>query len=608
MKLNNLLVLSFVFLLSSSAVNAVVLGGANFRDALLAFPFNTQMEIETDFTCSADPDDVLAGDPTDLCSGGARVCPGTVVTVTPRVSLARWGMTSLDAIAYYPTSCGATCPDEMIPYATFTSNRNMEWLDQATFDSLHWVGENDAWSAAEHHYEALGRFYNQPITFSSFLTEYSDMRGGANVFCGGNIQVLWERGGVGTAYGDSPLVGTGAVTAASVDVTLSGSPGTDLIMTRLYEHDCFGSVVAHPIDLADDPPFLMVSFYTDAPSIPEARTSRSIEVSGGMCSAVRGRAEVIGDLTAAGSIGFLNMTLRNTGDVDIVADDARSTTAGFEAMPLDPALCAMFGMVCDNGFGHTIEPSEEQELLIFLRNNDGVTDCPDLCIDYDCEAGGCGGPGSGSYCFNLCDEGLLDCWIVPDSADMEVGDSEDFDVYCELDGVPVDPDDADWDTDGVVGTLDDRGTDGATFTAGDDSTGEISVDVTVGGFTDTATAPITIGEGDDTPGDEESETQYCTITPGRYAGPTGSVGRFTVRCGPPEDVERCVEGAVEWSTNDDTVVDLIEIPHLDHVSRRARIIGEEGDSAWVRATIGGEEGHFCTAVVDVTPPDCVEYS
>ncbi|HID72495.1 TPA: hypothetical protein EYP38_01020, partial [Candidatus Micrarchaeota archaeon] len=36
----------------------------------------------------------------------------------------------------------------------------------------------------------------------------------------------------------------------------------------------------------------------------------------------------------------------------------------------------------------------------------------------------------------------LDCWIEPSGAEIEIGDSEDFDVFCEYDGDPVIPDSA----------------------------------------------------------------------------------------------------------------------------------------------------------------------
>jgi|GEM_PF-2562674 len=708
----NFIAFSFVMLLVSSLTNAAVLGSADFEESGLGFDFNTQAEWVTGFTCSADPDNVLSGDPSNLCTGTARVCPGTVVTVTPQIVTSRWAMDSFSATSFYPTSCGVDCPDIMIPYATFNSNRNIEWLPEAVFDSEQSLGERDGWTSDSAHHSTLGSFYTQSVTYRSFGTPYSGMRGGANIFCKGEIQIAAEVGGVGSGYGNRALVGSGTITTSSVDVPLN-TVGSNIIISRLTDAECFAAVVAHPITPPEDPGFFMLSYYTVAPSVPEARETSIITVTEGVCSLIRESMAADGTLSPSTPI-LLWITVDNDGDLPAAPIDASTPTAGFTVAPLDESYCDLLGILpgfCpSSGFGPAIAPGFSRPLAIYVGQDAPGPSCPEVCIEYECGSGGCGPAGPPDpLCIDLCEanscdidpstadmpqgeavdftvecldltgattpcpgssewffggaitgrfvgptttsaatavsddpigttgtlnyncgegctacssdlvvvESSLDCVISPSGADLGIGDSEDFEVVCTYDDVYIDPDDPDLDADwsledGLVGDLDDRGTHGATVTATTDSEGNLVVSVTYRGITVYPSAPIRTGDyvidDDVDPEDDESDTEWCEIHPSYLEGPTHTTKFVTIMCGPPGARVPCTPGSVHWTSAPLGIIRLIERVDRDHLIKALVITGDAGSFTRLIAEIDGDPDQRCSTVVEVTEPDCIEYS
>jgi hypothetical protein len=228
-------------------------------------------------------------------------------------------------------------------------------------------------------------------------------------------------------------------------------------------------------------------------------------------------------------------------------------------------------------------------------------------LDYSC--------GAGCSCDADIDivESMLDCDIVPSGADLEEGESEDFDIECYYDDEPLDNDEldgADWSLDdGLDGDLDERGTDGATFTATTDSDGRLRVTVTYGDYVAVDSVPIRTGDfvEDEVP-EDESSTEWCRITPGAAEGPTYSMLAFSIMCGPPEARVPCGSGTVSWDSSPLGVLDLLESEETDHQFKAVRITGEPEETAGLTAQVGGNPEHTCTAVVDVVEADCLEFT
>ncbi|MFH2100734.1 MAG: hypothetical protein ABII71_01460 [Candidatus Micrarchaeota archaeon] len=214
-------------------------------------------------------------------------------------------------------------------------------------------------------------------------------------------------------------------------------------------------------------------------------------------------------------------------------------------------------------------------------------------------------------------ESRLDCWIEPSGAEIEIGDSEDFDVFCEYDDAPVIPDSADWEMeDGLDGTLDDDGVDGARITATVDSAGNLVVTVTYGGITVRPSVPVITGEPEIVPpdelppGEDESSTDFCEIHPAVVEGATHSLQTVSISCGPPGARVPCDLHSVTWRSSPLGIVDLARFdrPDMNHLWRQFMITGAVDSWARVIAWIDGDEDQRCSTVVQVAPSSCVEYS
>ncbi len=227
-------------------------------------------------------------------------------------------------------------------------------------------------------------------------------------------------------------------------------------------------------------------------------------------------------------------------------------------------------------------------------------------LDYSC------GPGCSCSADVEVVDSRLDCEIIPPGADIEEGESQDFEVVCTYDDEEIDNDDfddVDWELeDGLEGNLDDDGADGATLTATGDSEGSLTATVTYGDSTTSDSVPIRTGSYVDGILDDDSSTEYCQILPGSAQGPTNSKLMFLVLCGPPNERVACEPGSISWTSSPLGILDLETMPATDHLMKRLSIAGETGDQAGLTAQVGGDSEHTCTATVDVIETECYEYT
>lgn len=210
----------------------------------------------------------------------------------------------------------------------------------------------------------------------------------------------------------------------------------------------------------------------------------------------------------------------------------------------------------------------------------------------------------------------FDCELNPPSADLNYSESQDFELNCWEDGVPTEPDDADYGLfGGLGGGLSGESTDGATYTAPDhDTDGDLGALGWFGDYFIPSFAGITVTNG--TGGEECDETldpdcdgenddgssDDCTIAGhgaplSVFPGYSGWVG---INCGIDENLP-CEE--VEW-----TITSGSSLYDSDDNGTGFTVAGSPGTSGKITAVIGGDPSQKCFRLFNILETWCWEFS
>jgi hypothetical protein len=205
-----------------------------------------------------------------------------------------------------------------------------------------------------------------------------------------------------------------------------------------------------------------------------------------------------------------------------------------------------------------------------------------------------------------------ECEFIPPSAEMDTGDSEYFELNCFEGGSASTPDDADYDNiNGLDGSTGNSSTDGTTFTAGSNSTGDLlgyafwnnpADDPVLGAI---ALAPIQIGDGGDDNGtddddDDDGSSQWCTIGDGPLLAYPGDFGWVNIACGPDAD-QSCSN--VTWSASG-----YVGVSGGTDSGTYYNVTGEPYQSGTIHAYVDNDPDHSCSLPFSILEPECWEYS
>jgi hypothetical protein len=214
-------------------------------------------------------------------------------------------------------------------------------------------------------------------------------------------------------------------------------------------------------------------------------------------------------------------------------------------------------------------------------------------------------------------EPTYECEFIPPSANMPVSTTQHFDFQCFVDGLPEDPDDAEYDLiNGLGGSTSNEAIDGVDYNApGVPDFGDLRG---FGKFNDApdpilgavAIAPINVfnGSGNNTscpnpngcgPGGAGS-TQWCTIGSGPFSPFPGYYGWLQIKCGEFAN-ETC--SSVSWSITPGTG----SLSGSNNQGTYVNITGDAGDSGEITAVID-EDGHGCSKPFTIANPACWELS
>jgi hypothetical protein len=205
-----------------------------------------------------------------------------------------------------------------------------------------------------------------------------------------------------------------------------------------------------------------------------------------------------------------------------------------------------------------------------------------------------------------------ECEFIPPSATMDTGDSEYFELNCFAGGSASTPDDADYDViNGLLGSTSNSSTDGTTFNAGANSTGDLlgygfwndPLDDPVLGAI--ALAEIQIGDGGDNndsddDDDDDGSSEWCTIGDGTFSPYPGAFGWLNINCGPDAD-QPCAN--VTWSDSG-----YVDVTGGTDSGTYYNITGEPGDTGTIHAYVDNDPDHSCSLPFSILEPECWEYS
>lgn len=189
---------------------------------------------------------------------------------------------------------------------------------------------------------------------------------------------------------------------------------------------------------------------------------------------------------------------------------------------------------------HFYRPPTERDALVRSYSPIGTTGT----LEYDC------GPVCAPCEANLTvTAASLICEVDPSEANLEVDESQQFDLICTHDGRSITPDDVDWWLEDISGTLSDRGVDGAKFVGDRPDEGEIVALADFGHIWVEDDAHITVGDG--FPGDVILE---CEIDPPSAMLYVGDSEDFTVYCYLDGDLVDLT--SVDWSLDEGDIGDI----------------------------------------------------
>ncbi len=209
------------------------------------------------------------------------------------------------------------------------------------------------------------------------------------------------------------------------------------------------------------------------------------------------------------------------------------------------------------------------------------------------------------------------CELVPESAELEINNSQYFDLVCTLEGVPVEPLAADYSLeDGLDGSLSGGSTDGVTFTATVDSEGNIQViatyrtpaDPSLRSAIDWAHVIVgvpeneTINETTNETGDfGDTKGEGCVIIPNDIERPRYSSGTVSVLCeGEGGKWDEC-SGTASWNFE-------LGIANGDARGAVYTISDPTATYGRLHVNFGGDSDIFCWADVKVVETECIEYT
>ena len=218
----------------------------------------------------------------------------------------------------------------------------------------------------------------------------------------------------------------------------------------------------------------------------------------------------------------------------------------------------------------------------------------------------------------------LVCELVPDSAGLDLGESQTFELVCTLEGTPVTPDSADYsNVNGLDGSLSGASTDGVTFTATvDNVTGDVQViawynnpvDDTLRGAIDWA--HVIVGEGGEEPPEDGEGEEICEITlvPAEtYPHGGGRVGILCIS----EDEKTICRKDIRWEISPDLYGSINGLPPESGHMGAAYNVGETDEpgpgtyiSAITAHVLDSDEEVIgsCYADVLIKEPTCLEYT
>ena len=211
-----------------------------------------------------------------------------------------------------------------------------------------------------------------------------------------------------------------------------------------------------------------------------------------------------------------------------------------------------------------------------------------------------------------------ECEFIPPSAVVNISTSKHFELNCFEDGVPSEPDDADYDLiDGLGGSTSGGNTNGVDYNApGSPDSGNLrgfgqwddAPDDTPGAV---ALAPINVVNG--TGGNQtcpnppcpgpggDGSTPYCTIGNGPFAPFTGFFGWLGIKCGQAAN-ETCT--SVIWSIYPPGAGTL---SGTNANGTYINVTGSPGTYGEISATVDAE-GHGCSKPFNIGEPECWQQS
>jgi hypothetical protein len=331
---------------------------------------------------------VTSGDPSNLRNGDA-VCTDSVIRVNPSVN-ARWATPDLSIAAWYP-NCNddeTICPAPPVPGGSVNTNRNIRWLGAAVFDDHDSYSDGGfPYSRSRERYDELSVFHNQPMTYVSDDDTYANMRGEANVFCKGNLIVSDGESGTGM----SPSA------TRNVDITLR-TEGLHSIRTRIADAACIAVAVKYPTEYSSSgaTDFFMMSYYTsNQPTIPEARTTKTLTVQSADTCMMRDLS--FEQIQIDPDRQVVRVTMHNDGD-PIRVTGVTASSPLYTASPFPGYACGAleesmpdFDCPDNNGFmGRGISGMNNGDLYVLLVRSPGAPDTVSLTFDAETVSTTCG--------------------------------------------------------------------------------------------------------------------------------------------------------------------------------------------------------------------------
>ena len=207
----------------------------------------------------------------------------------------------------------------------------------------------------------------------------------------------------------------------------------------------------------------------------------------------------------------------------------------------------------------------------------------------------------------------MTCDLDPNSADLESGDTQYFNLTCKYNGNNADLNGADYWTDASLsGSLSDESTDGVDFTAGDESQGNLwahgvynpgNLPYVIGALARSAISVNANNNDTNNHNNTNNTGEDCLIgdTPGILETWPGFTTWLPIYCGDNFD-QPC--NNVRWNYQGSGVI------NGDDDGVRVVVSNSPGQSSMIIATInaGQNDEGYCTKPIETLTADCIEFS